>query len=106
VKATRVGLLIGWLILCAVNIALWPRNKFEWMLQEPGSAVDKLTFCSLPVDPDAFAGALLAIAPVLITLAFGAFLTARTRRIAPALLGGLALLAFWFMRFEFVHFGC
>lgn len=99
-------LLAIWLCLCTLNIVLWPRNRFEWMLSEPNGTKDGLTFCSLPLDPDASFGALLAVAPVLVTLALGLFLTVRAGKIRPSLVGGLVLLAMWLVRFQLVRWRC
>jgi len=96
----RYGLLLTWCAGCALNVALWPRNRFEWMLDEPGAARDGLTFCGLPLDQDASFGEFFAIAPVLATLAVGLFFTVRKRIITPSLVVALSLLVLWITRFH------
>lgn len=75
-----------------------PLNRYEWMLEDPALRDDKLTFCTLPLDPDNGAASLgLAwIAPVLVA---GVVLSMRRRRPHDALWIGLALLALWGVRF-------
>lgn len=50
-------------IICLLNIALWPVNKYEWMLDEDPNM-------TLPVDGNTSIYALLAIAPVFLLLLF------------------------------------
>ena len=102
----RSFLLFTWLGFCTLNIFLWPRNKFEWMLTEPNAAAERLTFCTLPIDPDASVGASLAMAPVLATLILGVILSVRAGKIAPSLIGGLVLMALWIIRFNTMFRSC
>jgi hypothetical protein len=83
-------------LLSFLNILYWPRNRYEWMLQEPHAA--DLTLCSLPLDPGASFSAAFALVPVALGLILGAAWAVQKRR--PALLiMSILLLAFWFVRF-------
>jgi hypothetical protein len=87
------------LVLAAANIYIWPRNKYEWMLTEPDAVRSGLTFCTLPIDPNASYVPGLTVVPILILLAVGVVLTMRSRRLGLTLSGALVLAVLWVLRF-------
>jgi hypothetical protein len=85
--------------LCGVVIYAWPRNKYEWMLDDPDAASEPLSFCTLPVDPDAALAPWFAFVPLLALVAMAVALSRKRRRIHPLLVVALLLLLAWAGKF-------
>lgn len=84
-------------ILSALVIVSMPINKFEWMLEDPLLADEKLTFCTLPVDDGGTPFiSLLYILPLLLA---GLIIFAKKRQLHPTLWIALGLSIIWFLRF-------
>ena len=98
-RLARRVLIVVCLVLAAANIYAWPRNKYEWMLTEPDAVRSGLTFCTLPIDPNASTVFGLTVVPILILLALGVLLTLRARRLELVLSGALVLAVLWVVRF-------
>lgn len=91
--------LYAYAVLCAVVIYAWPRNKYEWMLDDPDAAQERLSFCTLPVDPDAGLAPWFAFAPLAALVALAVALSWKRRRVQPLLGVALALLLGWAGKF-------
>lgn len=104
-KLGRVALYV-YALACALWIYAWPRNKYEWMLDEPGTSEGPRNACALPLDPDAAFAPLMAIAPVLLLLAAGFFLSLRRRQWHVSLLLTAALALGWFCKFFLLRPSC
>lgn len=89
----RRAALHTYVALCALVIYAWPRNKYEWMLDDPDTAPGHLSFCGLPVDPDAAWAPWFAFAPRLVLATLTVGLSLKRRRLHPlrAITGGLLL---------------
>ncbi len=73
--------------LCLLNIALWPVNKYEWMLlEDPGM--------TLPIDNNTAFYSLIAVLPVAV-LALSCFIAKSGREKKIVLLVSLVLLGVW-----------
>ena len=91
-------------ILSALIIVSMPINKFEWMLQDPLLADEKLTFCTLPADDDGTPFiSMLYILPLLLT---GLFIFAKTRRAHPTLWIAFGLSIIGSIRFVIMYSSC
>jgi hypothetical protein len=99
--------LYAYAALWPVVIYAWPRNKYEWMLDDPDAASGPLSFCSLPVDPDAAWAPWFAFAPLLVLATMAVGLSLRHRRLHPLLAIAGGLLLAWAGKFYLVaHQGC
>lgn len=90
--------------IAALNVWLWPTNKYEWMLSEPAAA--GTTRCTLPDDRASWFYELFALGPALLPLAIGLVLLARRRTANPWLIAGVALVALWVVRIALYRLGC
>ena len=97
-KLGRVALYV-YALACALWIYAWPRNKYEWMLDEPGTSEGPRNACALPLDPDAACAPLVAIAPALLLLAAALFMSFRCREWHMSLWLTAALVLGWLCKF-------
>jgi hypothetical protein len=92
--------------ICVLMIFGLPRNKYEWMLDDPAARADGVTFCTLPLDEAEGSAALFSfifLAPFLMT---AIVLSLQRRKIHPTLWAGLGLLAIWALRFFVLSPAC
>jgi len=92
--------LYAYAALCGVVIYAWPRNKYEWMLDDPDAASEPLSFCTLPVDPDAALAPWFAFVPLLAQVTMAVALSLKRRRVHPLLVVALVLLLAWAGKFH------
>lgn len=86
-------------LLCGAVILAWPRNKYEWMLDDPDAAHERLSFCTLPVDPDAAWAPWFAFTPLLLLAGVATALSLKRHRAHPLLGVALVLLLAWAGKF-------
>ncbi|AFK62753.1 hypothetical protein TKWG_13135 [Advenella kashmirensis WT001] len=91
-------------ILSALVIVSMPINKFEWMLEDPLLADEKLTFCTLPVDDGGTP--FISILYILPLLVAGLIIFAKKRQIHPTLWIAFGLSIIWFLRFVLLYPSC
>jgi hypothetical protein len=82
-----------------------PRNRYEWMLEDPAMRGDGMTFCTLPIDHglDARIESFAYLVPLLIA---AVVLSVRRRRPHWLLWVGLVLVALWGIRFVVLAPSC
>jgi hypothetical protein len=85
-------------LFCAAMLFGIPRNRYEWMLEDPALRTDGMTFCTLPVDHgvDARIESFAYLVPL---LAVAIALSVRRRRPHWLLWLALALVVLWGVRF-------
>jgi hypothetical protein len=85
-------------LFCAAMLFSMPRNRYEWMLDDPALRADGMSFCTLPIDHgvDARIASFAYLVPLLIV---AVALSVRRRRPHWLLWIGLVLLAAWVVRF-------
>lgn len=91
-------------IFSALVIVSMPINKFEWMLDDPLLADEKLTFCTLPVDDGGTP--FISILYILPLLFAGLLIFAKKGQIHPTLWIALGLSIIWFIRFVLLYPSC
>lgn len=85
-------------MFCTAMLFSLPRNRYEWMLEDPAMRADGMTFCTLPIDRgvDARIESFAYLVPLLIV---AAVLSVRQRRPHWLLWVGLGLVVLWGVRF-------
>ena len=93
----RIGLGL-YSLVALVWVWMVPRNRFEWMLEDPALTGEALTYCTLPIDGSGEGRlfALLVIVPMLLlTLA----LSVKLKKIHYSVWLSVLLVAVWLLRF-------
>ncbi|WP_395320928.1 hypothetical protein [Variovorax sp. UC74_104] len=92
-------------LFCAAMLFAIPRNRYEWMLEDPAMRGDGLTFCTLPIDHglDARIESFAYLVPLLVV---AAVLSVRRRRPHWLLWVGLGLVLLWGARFVVLAPSC
>ncbi len=79
-------------VLCLINIALWPINKYEWMLRDDPTMI-------LPIDGNASFYAMFAVLPIALFLIFIARAKTKKTKVVTALVISV-LLGVWMYKFN------
>ncbi|HEX7867610.1 MAG TPA: hypothetical protein VF555_21810 [Variovorax sp.] len=92
-------------LFCAAMLFAMPRNRYEWMLEDPAMRGDGMTFCTLPIDHglDARIESFAYLVPLLI---LAVVLSVRRRKPHWLLWVGLALVVLWGVRFVVLAPSC
>ena len=85
--------------LCVLVIFGLPRNKYEWMLDDPAMREDAITFCTLPLDDSEGSSEIISFIFLIPFLASAIALSIRQRKIHFSLWAALGLVAVWVLRF-------
>jgi hypothetical protein len=90
---------------CTAMLFSIPRNRFEWMLEDPAMRADGMTFCTLPLDNgvDARIESFVYLIPLLIV---AVVLSVRQRKPHWLLWVGLLLVVAWAIRFVVLAPSC
>ncbi|MGJ7535287.1 MULTISPECIES: hypothetical protein [unclassified Variovorax] len=85
-------------LFCTAMLFGLPRNRYEWMLEDPAMRADGMTFCTLPIDHglDARVESFAYLIPLLVV---AVVLSVRRRRPHWLLWVGLVLVVLWGARF-------
>jgi hypothetical protein len=84
---------------CLLLIFGLPRNRYEWMLDDPALRADSLTFCTLPLDDGEGSSEVISFFFLIPFLVSAFALSMRQRKIHLSIWVGLALVAIWLLRF-------
>lgn len=92
-------------LFCAAMLLAIPRNRYEWMLEDPAMRGDGMTFCTLPIDHglDARIESFAYLVPLLVV---AVVLSVRRRRPHWLLWVGLVLVVLWGVRFVVLAPSC
>jgi hypothetical protein len=85
-------------LFCTAMLFGIPRNRYEWMLEDPAMRTDGVTFCTLPIDHglDARVESFAYLIPLLVV---AVVLSVRRRKPHWLLWVGLVLVVLWGVRF-------
>jgi hypothetical protein len=92
-------------LFCTAMLFGIPRNRYEWMLEDPAMRADGRTFCTLPIDHglDARVESFAYLIPLLVV---AVVLSVRRRKPHWLLWVGLVLVVLWGVRFVVLAPSC